>query len=91
MTASFDRGPATRLPILIHPSHRRRLPDPKASARRPALQPPHQSPGPANPANVLSASMLASFPASILNQIPAESGIPFDSIKKQRALADICR
>jgi hypothetical protein len=31
--------------------------------------------------------MLASFPASILNQIPAESGIPFDSIKKQTALA----
>jgi hypothetical protein len=30
--------------------------------------------------------MLASFPASILNQIPAESGIPFDSIKKQTAL-----
>jgi hypothetical protein len=31
--------------------------------------------------------MLASFPASILNQIPPESGNPLDSIKKQDALA----
>jgi hypothetical protein len=30
--------------------------------------------------------MLASFPASILNQIPPESGNPLDSIKKQHAL-----
>ena len=30
--------------------------------------------------------MLASFPASILNQIPPESGNPLDSIKKQDAL-----
>jgi hypothetical protein len=33
-------------------------------------------------------SMLASFPASILNQIPPESGNPLDSIKKQDALVD---
>src|SRR5262249_41099728 len=38
--------------------------------------PPHQSPDPAGPANKLSPSMLASFPASLLNQIPPESGNP---------------
>jgi len=33
--------------------------------------------------------MLASFPASILNQIPPESGNPLDSIKKQDALVPL--
>jgi hypothetical protein len=35
--------------------------------------------------------MLASFPASILNQIPPESGNPLDSIKKQDALVEKLR